>query len=126
MAAEHIAKSIELVYRNYRLFKRPWAHLCRNLNGKFRVSAITEDVTDFGFLKQAQDREFPNGVYLFMGAPRQILLMRSDPELRDFFFANGGMTGKKFEMLSYYSDDRTDGDGAAFLTPPGVLPPECA
>ncbi len=26
-------------------------------------------------------------------------------------------------MLSYYSDDKVDGDGAAFLTPPGVLPP---
>ena len=122
-AAEHIARSIELVYRNFRLFRRPWAHLYRNLNGKFRVSPITEDVTDFGFLKQAQDRQFPNGIYLFMGAPRQIFLMHSDAELRDFFFANGGMTGKKFEMLSYYSDDKTDGDGTAFLTPPGVLPP---
>ena len=122
-AAEHIARSIDLVYRNFRLFRRPWAHLYRNLNGKFRVSAITENVNEFGFLKQVQDRQFPNGVYLFMGAPRQILLMRSDAELRDFFFANGGMTGKKFEMLSYYSDDKTDGNGAAFLTPPGVLPP---
>lgn len=122
-AAEHIAKSIELVYRNFRLFRRPWAHLYRNLNGRFRVSPITDEVTDFGFLKQAQDRQFPNGVYLFMGAPRQLLLMRSDAEVRDFFFANGGMTGKKFEMLSYYSDDKMDGDGAAFLTPPGVLPP---
>jgi len=122
-AAEHIAKSIDLVYRNFRLFRRPWAHLYRNLNGKYRVSPITEDVTEFDFLKKAQDRQFPNGVYLFMGAPRQILLMHCDAELRDFFFANGGMTGKKFEMLSYYSNDKTDGDGAVFLTPPGVLPP---
>lgn len=122
-ATEHISKSIELVYRNFRLFKRPWAHLYRNLNGKFRVSPITENVTDFGFLKQAQDRQFPNGVYLFMGAPRQILLMGSDAELRDFFFANGGMTGKKFEMLSYYSDDKRDGDATSFLTPASPLPP---
>jgi hypothetical protein len=63
-AAEHIAKSLECVYQNFVLFRRPWAHLHRNLNGKFRVSAITEDVTDFGFLKQAQDRQFPNGIYL--------------------------------------------------------------
>jgi hypothetical protein len=122
-AAEHIAKSIELVYRNFRLFRRPWAHLHRNMNGKYRVSPITEEVSDFGFLKQPQDLQFSNGVYLFMGAPRQILLMRSDAELSDFFFANGGMTGKKFEMLSYYSDDKMDGDGEAFLMPPGVLPP---
>ena len=122
-AVEPLAKSIELFYRNFRLFKRPWAYLHRNLSGKFRVSPITEESADFSFLKQAQDHQFQNGVYLFMGAPRQILLMHSDPELRDFFFANGGLTGKKFEMLSYYSDDKKDGDSAVFLTPPGVLPP---
>lgn len=122
-AAEHIAKSIELVYRNFRLFRRPWAHLHRNMNGKFRVSGITDDIADFGFLKQAQDKQFPNGIYLFMGSPRRIYLMNTDAELRDFFFANGGLNSKKFEMLSYYSDDKVDGDGAAFLTPPSVLPP---
>ena len=122
-AAEHIAKSIELVYRNFRLFRRPWAHLYRNMNGKFRVSGITDDIADFGFLKRAQDKQFPNGIYLFMGSPRRICLMHTEAELRDFFFANGGLTAKKFEMLSYYSDDKVDGDGSAFLTPPGVLPP---
>ncbi len=30
---------------------------------------------------------------------------------------------KKSEMLSYYSDDRIDGDGTTFLTSLGVLPP---
>lgn len=93
------------------------------MNGKFRVSGITEDVSEFGFLKQAQDYQFPNGIYLFMDGPRRICLMHTNAELRDFFFSNGGLNQKKFEMLSYYSNDRLDGDGAAFLTPPGVLPP---
>jgi hypothetical protein len=123
IAAQHVAKSIELVYQNFRLFRRPWAHLYRNMSGKFRVSGISEDTADFGFLKQAHDRQFPNGVYLYMGAPRRIGLMHTDAELRDFFFANGGLTSKKFEMLSYYSDDKVDGDASVFLTPPGVLPP---
>jgi hypothetical protein len=122
-AAEHIANSIELVYRNFRMFRRPWAHLYRNMNGKFRVTGITDDTADFGFLKQAQDKQFPNGIYLFMGSPRRICLMHTEAELRDFFFANGGLTAKKFEMLSYYSDDKVEGDGSAFITPPGVLPP---
>jgi hypothetical protein len=122
-AAEHIAKSIELVYRNFRLFRRPWAHLYRNMNGKYRVSAITDDIAEFGFLKHAQDKQFTNGIYLFMSNPRRICLMHTDAELRDFFFANGGLNSKKFEMRSYYSDDKVDGDGSAFLTPPGVLPP---
>lgn len=122
-AAEHILRSINLVYRNFRLFRRPWAHLYRNMNGKFRVSGITEDVSEFGFLKQTQDCHFSNGIYLFMDKPRRVCLMHTNAELRDFFFANGGLNQKKFEMLSYYSNDRLDGDGAAFLTPPGVLPP---
>jgi len=122
-AAEYISKSINLIYQNFRLFRRPWAHLYRNMSGKFRVSGITEDVAAFGFLKQAQDIQFPNGIYLFMGCPRRVRLMHTDSELRDFYFANGGLHSKKFEMLSYYSDDKVDGDASAFLTPPGVLPP---
>jgi len=49
--------------------------------------------------------------------------MHTDAELQDFFFANGGLNGRTFELLSYYSDDKLNGDGTAFLTPPGVLPP---
>ena len=123
IAAELISQSTQLIYANFRLFKRSWAHLHRNLNGKYRVSAITEDALEFGFLKGIQDLQFANGIYLFIGSPRRITLMHTDSELKDFFFANGGLNAKKFELLSYYSDDKKDGDGAAFLTPPGVLPP---
>jgi NB-ARC domain-containing protein len=122
-AAEHLANSIKLVYRNFRLFRRPWAHLHRNLSGKYRVSAISEDISDFEFLKRSQDRQFSNGVYVFMGGPRRIALMHTDAELQDFFFANGGLNAKTFELLSYYTDDKMDGDASAFLMPPGVLPP---
>src|SRR5262249_5378152 len=66
---------------------------------------------------------YPNGIHVFLGRPRLITLMHTDAELQDFFFANGGLTAKRFEMLSYYTDDRIDGDGAAFLSPPGALPP---
>jgi hypothetical protein len=122
-AAEHIASSINLIYKNFRLFSRPWAHLYRNLSGKYRVSAITEDVSAFAAFKKVQDLNLPDGIYLFMGGPRRIGLMHTDAELHDFFYANGGLSSKKFELLSYYSDDKLDGDGMAFLTPPGLLPP---
>ena len=123
VAAEHVAKSIQIVYQSFCLFRRPWAHLHRNLSGKYRVSAISADIVAFEVLKQAKDRQFPNGIYLFMGTPRRIGLMYATAELQDFFFANGGLKGKKFELLSYYSDDKVSGDGLAFATPPGVLPP---
>lgn len=122
-AAELIALSTELIYRNFRLFQRPWAHLHRNLNGKYRISAITENISEFSFLKAVQDLQFANGIYIYMGSPRRINLMNTDVELQDFFFANGGLNTKKFELLSYYSDDKKDGDSSIFLTPPGVLPP---
>lgn len=122
LAAEYLESSIQLVCNNFKLFQRPWAHLYRNLNGKYRVSGITDDVSPFAFLKQTQDIQFSNGVYLFIGGVRKINLMHTDAELKDFFFANGGLSGRKFELLSYYSDDKLDGDGTLFLTPPGVLP----
>ena len=121
-AAELLEKSLKLFIDNFNMFRRPWAHLYRNLNGKYRVSAITQNVECFSFLKKPQDVHYANGLYLYMGGPRRINIMHTDPELKDFFFANGGLSGKKYELLSYYSDDKLDGDGSLFLTPPGVLP----
>lgn len=122
-AAVHLAKSIDLVYRNFRLFQRPWAHLYRNLNGKYRISHISDAIAAFDPLKHSRDHQYPNGIHLFLGRPRRITLMHTDAELQDFFFANGGLSAKRFEMLSYYTDDRIDGDSSAFLSPPGSLPP---
>ena len=122
IAAEHLAKSIDLVYRNFRMFRRPWAHLYQNLSGKYRVSPISEDVSGFGQVKHKPDRQFANGVYLLIGEPRRIVLMHTDSELQDFFFSNGGLSAKTFELLSYYTDDKVDGDASMFGTPPGVLP----
>lgn len=124
IAALHISKSIELIYQNFRIFDRHWAHLHRNLSGKYRVSPISDEASAFEFLKQRHDQQFPNGVYIFLGGtPRRINLIQTNAELQDFFFVNGGLTSKKYELLSYYTDDKMDGNGAAFLTPPGVLPP---
>lgn len=122
-AAPLLAQSIELIYRGFCLFRRPWAHLHRNISGKYRVSPISDDTGAFDTLKQTKDRQLANGVYLYAGSPRPIVLMHTDPELRDFFYANGNLNAKKYELLSYYSDDKLDGDGSLFLTPPGVLPP---
>ncbi len=122
-AAEFLAASIALVYENFCLFKRQWAYLHRNLSGKYRVCAISEDASDFEFLKSSRSYQYANGIYLSVGSLRRMVLMQTDAELQDFFFSNGGLTSKKYEMLSYYTDDKMDGDASAFLTPPGVLPP---
>lgn len=121
--AQDFSRSLSLFASNHALFSRPWAYLYRNLSGKYRVSAITDNVASFDFLKKTNDRTYQNGVYIFMGSPCLVPLIESDPELKDFFFANGGMTGKRFEMLSYCTDNRTYQDGSAYQAPPGTLPP---
>jgi GTPase SAR1 family protein len=121
--AELLAKSFKLIYENFKLFRRPWAHLYRNLSGKYRISNITENTSDFGFLTKTQDAQYPNGIYIFIGIPRPINLIYTDAALGDFFIANGGFTPKKYELLSYTTDNKMEGDSSPFLKPPGVLPP---
>jgi len=123
VAANDLAKSIQLFYDNCSLFSRPWAYLHRNLSGKYRVSRITQDGGAFDFLAKQSDHSFPNGVHIFLGKPRHIPLFQTDPELQDFFLPNGGLTSKRYELLSYYSDNRRDGDLSSYITPPGTLPP---
>lgn len=103
-AAEHLARSINLISQNFSLLKRPWAYLYRNMNGKYRVSLISEDVSPFDPLKKGRDQSLPNGIYVHLGAPRPVPLIAGDPELQDFFFANGGLSGKRFELLSYFTE----------------------
>jgi hypothetical protein len=121
-AAKHLCESINIIYSNFRLFNRPWAHLHRNISGKFRVSPAAGDCSEFDFLRTSTDRNFSNGIYIYIGAPRRVQLMHTEADLRDFYFANGGFTAKKFEMLSYSSGERWEGDSTLYLKPPGVLP----
>lgn len=123
IAADNLERSINLFYENFSLFKRPWAFLHRNYSGKYRVSNITPECTPFDFLKKETTWSFQNGVYIFFDKPRLVPLIYSNAELQDFFYANGGFSGKRFEMLSYFTDDKIDGDGSIYSTPPGVLPP---
>jgi hypothetical protein len=121
-AAEYLSYSVDLFYRNFGLFSRPWAYLHRNLSGKYRVSPITDDAAVFEYLRSESTHSLPNGVYVAWSTPRRVPLLQSDPELQDFFFANGGLTGKTFELLSYLTDNKLSGDATEYITPPGTLP----
>lgn len=122
-AAEHLVRSMELFYQNFSLFGRPWAFLYRNISGKYRVSAISDDAEAFSFLKKETGKAVPNGVYIFVDGLRRVPLMSSDPELQDFFFSNGGLNARSYELLSYATDDKASGDASEYFTPPGDLPP---
>ena len=120
--AVSLKRSIELFLNNYCLFKRPWAYLHQNLSGKYRVSPITADASPFDPLRKATGATYRNGVYIHFGSPRLVPLLESDADFEDFYFANGGLTAKKYECLSYATDNKRAGDATAYYTPPGTLP----
>ena len=121
-AIPHIKKSLEILYNNHSLFKQPWAYIRRNLSGKYRVSPITSATTCFDYLKMEDDHTFKNGIYIYYESLKFVPLIESDPELQDFFFCNGNFTSTRYELLSYYSDDKKYGDSDNYMAPTGPLP----
>jgi NB-ARC domain len=122
LAISELEKSLELIRSNLSLLSRPWADLYRNYSGKYKVTPISTDVAAFEPLRKEANHVFKNGIYIYFGAFRRVPLIAAGPDLRDFFFANGGVTPKRFEMLSYLSDDKMDGDITDYVIPPGSLP----
>ena len=122
--AIELEKSIRYFYENFSLFCRSSAVLRRNLSGKYRVSMIAGDPSPFDFLKKDANHvlEDENGTYIFWDRPRKIPLFVGSPELDDFYFANGGYAQKKYELLSYATDRKQQGDADAYSIPPGTLP----
>lgn len=122
LAINDIEKSIEIIRENLSLLKRPWADLYRNYSGKYRVTSISADTAIFDQLRKESTHLLRNGIYIYFGAFRRVPLLCGGPDLRDFFFANGGLTSKRYEMLSYLTDDKMDGDATDYAIPPGSLP----
>ena len=119
-ASRHIRHSIKTIYENLQLFSRPWAFLYRNLSGKYRVTPLTDDTVAFDVLRRDPVHSFPNGVYVHFGSPKLIPLLVSDPDISDFFLPNGGFNDKRFDLLSYVTDNREVGDSSQYLTPPDL------
>ncbi len=119
-ASYFLSESIHVIYENLNLFQRPWVHLYRNLSGKYRVTTLGNSAEEFDYLKSEANHAYDNGVYLYLGAPRLVPLIVSDPELSDFFLPNGGFGDKEFSLLSYKTDDKQSGDSSHYLAQPEV------
>jgi serine/threonine protein kinase len=117
-----LEKSIELITENFTAFKRSWAHLHRNLNGKYRVSKITNNVSDFDNLKRETTHNYNNGIYFFLDHPRKVNLYYTNAELTDFWISNGNLKKQKFETISYLSDERMFQSASDYLQPVTKLP----
>jgi hypothetical protein len=122
LAAFVIRDSLNLIISNFCLLKRPWAYLHRNLSGKYRVSPVCGDPAAFSHLKRETSLVLPNGLYIAIPSIRRVPLLGSDPELQDFYFANGGFTASTYECLSYSTGSRETHTSEEYLLPPSPLP----
>jgi hypothetical protein len=120
--AAHLKASLDIIVENLEVLRRPCAFLHRNISGKYRISSIAGNDNCFDELRKNTNYSYQNGVYIHWGIPKLIPLIESDPDLTDFYFANGSFSGKKFELLSYSTNNKRNGDAASFSTPPGLLP----
>ncbi|EOU9549593.1 NB-ARC domain-containing protein [Cronobacter dublinensis] len=122
-SAPHLENSIKLIIENLSLLKVPSAYLKKNMSGKFRVTAISNLNTHLEELKKKDTYHYDEGVYFYLDKPILIPLIKSDPDLSDFYISNGGFTNNTFEMLSYVTDDKIHVDNNNYTAPKGQLPP---
>lgn len=102
--------------------QRPWAHLRRNLSGKFRVTSFGSARGPFEYLTAEPDHALPDGAHVMFDVPKHVPLLISDPDLTDFFLPNGNWRNGQFEVMSYITDERRSQDGSDYVLPPGAKP----
>ena len=101
-----LSESLGAIVAGYPGFRRPWAHLHRNLSGKYRVSHLSDEKVPFAHLKNEDSHTFANGTYIVFDRPRFCALLITDADLNDFFVPNGQGSAIGFEVLSYLTDDQ--------------------
>ncbi len=118
-----LEKSIMLIIENFYIFKREWAYLNQNLNSKYRVTNLSFSSKQFEDLKTSRNPlVFTNGLYIYFNNITQVELIFSDPDALDFYLPNGNFKEKKFESLSYLTNQRQFNDSASYLVPANELP----
>jgi len=122
-ASVHLSKSINLIIDNLSLFDIPMAYIRRNLSGKYRVTDIVGNSVYFSKLKKSYSYQLEDGIYMYLDDFRKLPLIVSDSDLNDFYISNGGFTNRKYELLSYCTDDKKQGDSSVYMIPKGQLPP---
>jgi hypothetical protein len=122
-ASVALEKSIQILLSNLSIFEIQCAYIHKSLSGRYRVTGISNNYNDFSILSSDNDVFLPeDGVYVYIGGFKKLPLISSSSTLSDFYLANGGFNEKKFEMLSYFSDNKIEGNSENYLFPLGILP----
>ena len=122
-ACPFLEAAVLALAENLKLFDLPWAHLHRNLSGKYRVSPLSGDTSCFDHLKRTNTEQLRDGVYLNLESPVRVNLIFTGPDLHDIAFPNGNYKNQTFECLSYIFNDVSREDGSGWSSPVGQLPP---
>lgn len=122
-ASPHLEKSLNIIIDNLSLFNIPSAYLKRNMSGKYRVTTISVSNEHINELKRSDKFHYEEGIYIFVDKLIKVPLIKSDPDLTDFYISNGGFNQAKYEMLSYVTDDKIHEDANEYTAPKGQLPP---
>ncbi len=118
-----LEQSIRLFADSFRLFKRPWAFLYRNLSGKYRVTKLTQSETEFDVLRtRSANVSLQDGVYVYFDQPAQVEIMFSNADALDFLLPNGAFNDKTFETISYITNSKKYVDASPYLSPATALP----
>lgn len=121
---EDLHESIAAILGSAPIFNRAWAHLHRNLSGKYRVTSFGGDREPFEYLTREDSHSLADGCYVYFDRPRLVPLLYTDPALSDFSLANGGFTGGRFKTLSYITgEERSEYDAQWNLPLPDSEPP---
>ncbi len=123
-ACKNLETSLKFIIENFYLFKRQWVFLHQNLNGKYRVTNLNSDISNFEELKSTSKYAslYSNGIYVYFDFNTLIELIFSDPDSTDFYLPNGNFREKNFELLSYNTNQRQLGDSTKYLVPANELP----
>jgi hypothetical protein len=121
-AVVSLEQSIQLIVDRLSICNTEWAHLHRNLSGKYRVTPLSSTSENFKHLKEKKSETLPDGIYVYIGTPIKVELVESDPSLSDFYFPNGQFRGSEYEVISYATNQKRRIDGAAWLIPATPLP----
>ena len=120
--ARNLETSLRLFENNFKLFTYSWAHLYRNMSGRYRVSKISSTSIPFDYLKEEDNHNLKDGVYIYLGGPRYVELISTTSDIHDFYFPNGGFGNINFELISYISGNKLTSDSTLYQQPASVLP----
>ena len=117
-----LESGLNTIVENFGIFSRQWAHLHRNLSGKYRVTALSDSDSHFDYLRKTKSETWINGVYVFFDSPCHVALAATDVGANDFFLANGGYTEKRHEFISYVTGGTLYENSTPYHEPATLLP----